>query len=284
MARCGLDVAAATDPGRVRANNEDSFAVDGELGLLVVADGMGGHNSGEVAAGLATQTIRDFARRMRAGGKTTVPEGGDPALSLEARQLEHFVKSANTVIFEKGRAFPKDAGMGTTVVAALADGKKLAVAHVGDSRLYLMRQGRLDQLTEDHSLVGDQVRRGLISAEDASKSSLQNILTRALGAEEDVRVDVADHPLLPGDVVVLASDGLNKMLSDDEIARAIAGQETAEGIASALVRRACEAGGVDNVTVVAAKVPEKASGGAWDRVLSRLLGGPAGTPGGQRHA
>jgi PPM family protein phosphatase len=267
-----LELAGETDPGCVRPNNEDDFAVDEELGLLVVADGMGGHNSGEVASALATKTIREFARKMLGGPRPVVPDGDARGLSARARQLEHFVKSANTVIYEKGRAFPNDAGMGTTVVAALVDGATITVAHVGDSRAYLFRNGRLSALTEDHSLVGDQVRRGLISAADASRSSLQNILTRALGAEKDVDVDVAEHPLLPGDVLLLASDGLMKMVDDEQVARTVAQSSSARGVVESLIAQARAAGGIDNVTIVAARAVE-GGGGQLKGIMSRFFGG-----------
>ena len=266
-----VEVAGATDPGCVRKNNEDNFAVDPDLGLLLVADGMGGHNSGEVASDLAAKTILDFARRMMGGAKSLLPEGGTAGLSPRGRQLEYFVKTANTMIYEKGRAFPKDAGMGTTVVAVLLDGKSLAVAHVGDSRLYLWRRGDLIQLTEDHSLVGEQVKRGQITAEQAARSNLQNILTRALGAEGDVQVDVAEHPLLPGDLVLLATDGLSKMVPDDEVARTIAAEATPKAVVDALIAKARAAGGVDNVTIVAARVPTREDGGVKG-LVSRLFG------------
>jgi protein phosphatase len=266
-----LEVYGATDPGCVRANNEDNFTVDPELGLLVVADGMGGHNSGEVASDIAISTIRDFARRMIGGAKSMLPEGGSPGLTPRGRQLEYFVKTANTMIYEKGRAFPKDAGMGTTVVAALVDAKSLTVAHVGDSRLYLWRRGGLEQLTADHSLVGEQVRRGQISAEQAARSNLQNILTRALGAEGDVQVDVGEHPLLPGDVVLLATDGLSKMVPDDEVAKVIEAEADPQAITDALIEKARAAGGVDNVTVIVARVPARGEGGVKG-LMSRLFG------------
>lgn len=269
----GLEVAGETDPGCVRANNEDNFAIDDELGLLVVADGMGGHNSGEIASEIATTTIRDFARQLLGGDKKKIPEGGDPSLSPTGRQLEYFVKSANTMIYEKGRAYPKDAGMGTTVVAALVEPKSLTVAHVGDSRLYLWRRGELQLLTEDHSLVGEQVRKGVITPEEASRSTLQNILTRALGAEADVKVDVADHPLFKGDVILLASDGLTKMLTDAEIAQTVAEEGGPRRIVDALIRKSRDAGGVDNVTVVAARVPDDGAPGGFQGLVSKLFGG-----------
>ena len=165
-----VELAGMSDPGCVRKNNEDNFAVEPDLGLLVVADGMGGHNSGEVASDIACKTVVEYARKMIGGEKTMVPEGGTPGLTPRGRQLEFFVKTANAMIYEKGRAFPKDAGMGTTVVAAIVDAKSMTVAHVGDSRLYLWRRGELTQLTEDHSLVGEQVKRGQITADEAALS------------------------------------------------------------------------------------------------------------------
>lgn len=266
-----VEIAGATDPGCVRKNNEDNFAVEPDLGLLVVADGMGGHNSGEVASDLAAKTIVDYARKMLGGEKNVVPEGS-PSLTPRGRQLEFFVKSANTMIYEKGRAFPKDAGMGTTVVAAIVDGKSMTIAHVGDSRLYVWRNGTLTQLTEDHSLVGEQVKRGQITADEAARSSLQNILTRALGAEKDVQVDVADHPLLPGDLVLLATDGLSKMVIDADVAAVIAAEKDPQKIVDVLIAKSRAAGGVDNISIVAAKVPEAGGGGGVKGLVSRLFG------------
>ncbi len=266
-----LDIAGRTDPGVVRKNNEDNLAIDEDLGLLVVADGMGGHNAGEVASELATSTILEFAQKMIGGDKIIVPEGGDPALSVRGRQLEYFVKAANTVIFEKGRAGLKDHGMGTTVVVVLADAKSMTVAHVGDSRLYLFRKGALTQITEDHSLVTDQVRQGLISAEEAAKSSLQNVLTRALGTEENVMVDVSEHPLLPGDVLLLVSDGLSKMVTDEAAAQVLRDEPKPAAVVDKLIGMSNAAGGVDNVTVVMARVPEPAKG--FKGLLDKIFGG-----------
>ena len=261
-----VEVAGASDPGCVRKNNEDNFAVEPDLGLLVVADGMGGHNSGEVASDIACKTVVEYARKMKA----LVPEGGTPGLTPRGRQLEFFVKTANSMIYEKGRAFPKDAGMGTTVVAAIVDAKGMTVAHVGDSRLYLWRRGELTQLTEDHSLVGEQVKRGQITADEAARSPQQNILTRALGADKDVQVDVADHPLLPGDLVLLATDGLSKMVIDADVAAVIAESQDPQKIVDVLIARARAAGGVDNIAIVVAKVP--AEGGGVIKLVSRLFG------------
>ncbi|MDE2291111.1 MAG: Stp1/IreP family PP2C-type Ser/Thr phosphatase [Elusimicrobia bacterium] len=268
-----LEIAGKTDPGKVRERNEDSLGLIPELGLAVVADGMGGHNSGEVASSLAVDTILAFARDFLGGGRNAVPEGGDASLSPRARQLTHFIESANTVIFEKSRAFKKDQGMGTTVVAALADEKGLTVAHVGDSRLYVLRGGSIERLTEDHSLVQDQVRHGLITPEQADKSHLQNILTRALGTEEKVKVDVSDHPVLPGDVFMLCSDGLTKMVSEPEMQKVLASTARPLEAVDELIRRANDAGGVDNVTVAVIRPPGSAPESGWRRVVSRFFGG-----------
>lgn len=267
-----LEIVGKTDTGKVRERNEDSLALAPELGLLVVADGMGGHNSGEVASGLAVETVLTFAKDFLGSGRNALPEGADPALSARARQLQHFIQKANTVIFEKSRAFKKDHGMGTTIVAALADDRSLTVAHVGDSRLYLLRNGRLERLTEDHSLVQDQVRHGLITPDQAEKSNLQNILTRALGTEANVKVDTADHPVLPGDVFMLCSDGLTKMVTEDQMAKVLGEDRPASEAVDTLISMANAAGGVDNVTVAVAKAAPAAKSG-WRSVLSRFLGG-----------
>jgi len=267
---CSWDFAGKTDRGRVRANNEDSFLIEEGLGLLIVADGMGGHNSGEVASSLAVSTIRDLLAQRLGEGGAAAPEAGEPGLSPRARELEYCVTSANTLIYEKGRAASNDAGMGTTVVAALADERSVCVAHVGDSRLYRLRDGALTQLTEDHSLVGDQLRRGLITPEAAAHSVLQNILTRALGAEALVKVDVAEHAVLPGDMLLLATDGLSKMVSDEEVARVMTQDPDPHHAAETLVERACAAGGTDNITVICGRLVAGRPRGLW-RQVSRLF-------------
>lgn len=272
MKKPSLEIAGKTDPGCVRENNEDNLAIDEQLGLLVVADGMGGHSGGEVASDLAVTTVKDYARKMIGGDKIQIPSGGTVELSPRGQLLEFCVKTANTMIFEKGRAFPKDHGMGTTIVAALADSSLLTVAHVGDSRLYLLRKGSLLQLTEDHSLVGEQVKRGVITSDEASRSSMQNILTRALGTEENVKVDVSEHPVVPGDVILLASDGLSKMVTEQETAKVIEEEKEVAKAVDRLVAMAREAGGVDNITVVLARVPAPAAKGALGRLVSKLFG------------
>lgn len=266
-----MEIAGKTDPGCVRERNEDSIAWDPEIGLMVVADGMGGHNSGEVASRLAADTIQRLARELVAGGKEILPPEEAPGLSVRGRQLLYCIRNANAVIYEKSQALAKDHGMGTTVVAALADEKSIVVGHVGDSRLYRLRGEELALLTEDHSLVMDQVRHGLLTPEQAERSSLQNILTRALGTEERVQVDVQEFPLLPGDMFLLCSDGLTKMVSENETARILAESPGPAEAADRLVGQARAAGGVDNIAVVVGRLaaPERGLKG----LLSRFLGG-----------
>jgi protein phosphatase len=272
-ASLGFEVAGKTDSGCVRTNNEDSFAIDEKIGLLVVADGMGGHNSGEVASALATQVILECARKMILG-KEPLPAKvqTDAAQSLRAKQLEYMIQEANRTIYEKGQQASKDQGMGTTIVAALIDEKKkvLTVAHVGDSRLYLFRNKQLQALTQDHSLVMDQMRHGIITAEEAQNSDFQNILTRALGSEKEVLVDTTEHPTLEGDVILLCTDGLTKMVPEPDIARILAQEGAPAAACDRLIAAALDAGGADNITAVAARISKGRPHGVRD-FLNRIF-------------
>jgi protein phosphatase len=241
----------------VRRNNEDSLAIEEGLGLLIVADGMGGHKSGEVASAMAVAIIQECARRTSDDEEAQAPEGADGGRlpSPRGRRLERFIKTANAAIYEKGRASIQDAGMGTTVVAVWVDDISLSVAHVGDSRLYLLRQGVLTRLTEDHSLAAQQ-----------------NILTRAVGAEAEVKVDVAEHAVWPGDKILLASDGLTKMVADEEIARVLRDVPAPGRAAAALVERALQAGGIDNVTVLCGAKGSARAPGLWGKARGLFRG------------
>ncbi|GIV91190.1 MAG: protein phosphatase [Chloroflexus sp.] len=225
---------ARTDAGKRRAINQDAYrsAEIGQGTLLVVCDGMGGHLSGEVASTLAAETIL-----------TTFQPNDDPAESLR----QAFVM-ANRRVYEEGRGT-----MGTTAVAAFFYRNMLYVANVGDSRAYLVREGQIRQLTLDHSLIGDQVAAGLLTAEQARQSTIRNIITRAIGHLAHVEVDLFREPLLPGDTIVLSTDGMHGLLSDDEIA-AIASMHPIEVAAQRLVDEANARGGPDNITVVVAHV------------------------------
>lgn len=269
-----LDVFGATDTGCVRANNEDAFAIDEELGLLIVADGMGGHRAGEVASALAVKTVLEVARTV----STPSDAAREPKLSQRARRLEWMVRSANAAVFERSRTSAVEAGMGTTIVAVLVDGRGMSVAHVGDSRLYVYRAGRLVLLTADHSVIGEQLRGGLISPEAAAKSPFQHVLSRALGPESSVKGDVADHALLPGDLLLLCTDGLTKMVNDEDIRHALAAAASPQAIIDRLIQEARSAGGEDNITVIAARVKASQSDGVLARAarswLSKVMDRP----------
>jgi protein phosphatase len=225
---------ARTDTGKRRTINQDAYgsAEVGQGTLLVVCDGMGGHLSGEVASTLAAETIL-----------TTFQPHDDPAEGLR----QAFVM-ANRRVYEEGRGT-----MGTTAVAAFFCRNMLYVANVGDSRAYLVREGQIRQLTLDHSLIGDQVAAGLLTAEQARQSTIRNIITRAIGHLAHVEVDLFREPLLPGDTIVLSTDGMHGLLADDEIA-AIASMHPIEVAVQRLVDEANARGGPDNITVVIAHV------------------------------
>ncbi len=262
-----FDAAGATDPGRVRHNNEDSFFCDAQNGIFIVADGMGGHNSGEIASSLAVDMVKDFLVKKSKSASEKFIGGKSP---VSANDLALAVKAANSLVYKKGQALAQDAGMGTTVVCAWSDVKNLATANVGDSRLYLFRHGVLSCLTEDHSVVQDQVRRGLISAEEASRSNLQNLLTRAIGSGPEVQVDVENHPLFPDDLILLVSDGLTKMLTENEILEILSMNLDPAKMTSLLISKACDAGGIDNVTVVVARVSGRSK--KLPHFISKFLG------------
>ncbi|OGR87742.1 MAG: hypothetical protein A3A86_02620 [Elusimicrobia bacterium RIFCSPLOWO2_01_FULL_60_11] len=248
-----IDIAGRSDVGKKRANNEDGFAVDPEMGLFIVADGMGGHNHGEVASKMAVDTTLNSMKNFILKGQKAILGKVDPKVSERANQMASSVRLANQIIFESARTKPQYSGMGTTIDAVLIHKDRAAVAHVGDSRVYLARDGKLTQITEDHSLVEDQVRQGLLKREEADRSHLKNVLTRALGVDEVTEVDVVEVELRPGDLLIGCTDGLNKMVSDDEILKTVPLMKTPKMIADHLVDMANAAGGVDNVTVVVAQ-------------------------------
>jgi protein phosphatase len=233
-----LRAAAGTNVGRRRRINEDRYAIAPELGLFLVADGMGGHTAGQVASELAAQAA------LRAVGTLQ-----DAAVSL-AEKLRFAVSSANRAIFEAARERPELAGMGTTLVAVLALEGRVALAHVGDSRAYLVRQGRIRQLTDDHSVVGELLRRREISADAAREHPHRHVLTRALGVRPVVEPDLAELSPSAGDVFALCSDGLTAHVRDEEIAEHADPAAVPESAVEALIDLANARGGEDNITVV----------------------------------
>ena len=242
--------AARTDVGLKREHNEDSFLVNEDLGLYVVCDGMGGHAGGETASRLAVQTIERelLSARLREGDPFSV----DAPLEQTplAGALREAIEGACAAVFRTSRANPELAGMGTTCISLLIHGAQALVGHVGDSRAYLVRKGEVHQLSEDHSLVNEQVRAGLLSEEEAKHSRLKNIITRSVGFEEDVLVDVIGVETLPGDLLLLCSDGLSNLLENEEIRDALL-QHPVEEVPQVLIQLGNDRGGDDNLTVIA---------------------------------
>lgn len=233
-----LTAAASSDIGRRRRTNEDRFALAPEIGLFLVADGMGGHTAGQLASELATEAV---LRTLRSPGR----EGA----SLTER-LREAVAAANAAIFSTAQERPELGGMGTTLVTLIAAGDRVGLAHVGDSRAYLVRCGRIRQLTDDHSLVGELLRRREISADAARGHPHRHVLTRALGVRSSVEPNLAELTPAPGDVFVLCTDGLTTHVEDDELAKLVSDGEDLEATCDQLISLANDRGGEDNSTVV----------------------------------
>jgi protein phosphatase len=245
---CGL-----SDVGLTRLHNEDYFEIDPEHRLYVVADGMGGHNHGEVASRIAVKAIQEFVEQT-AENDTTWPFVYDARLQRHSNRLKTAIRMAHDKVLRAIRHDGSLIGMGTTVVGFLLKGRVAAVAHVGDSRAYRLREGRLELLTQDHTWVNEQVVAGYLSAEQARAHPLKNVVTRALGGESEVVVDVREVEVMSGDVYILCSDGLTTMLSDDEIQRRLQDGQPIEEICRGLVRDANTKGGLDNITVVLVQI------------------------------
>ena len=223
--------ASVTDPGRRRRRNEDSYVC--EPPLFAIADGMGGAQAGEVASRLAAAALQEA--------------NGD---ELTEERLVELIQEANRRVFKRASEDAATSGMGTTMTVALVGEKSIVFAHVGDSRAYRVRDGELEQLTDDHSLVGELLRSGRLSAEEAEVHPQRSVITRAVGTEPDVDVDTFTIPALPGDLFLLCSDGLTDMISDREIFSVLEGEDDLDAVARALVAAANAGGGEDNITVV----------------------------------
>jgi protein phosphatase len=249
--------AGLSDVGRKREHNEDSFVVVPEDHLFVVADGMGGHAAGEVASRIAVTAIADFIASTRTDAEITWPYEYDPGISVASNRLKTAIRLANQKIIDTIAQKRELEGMGTTLVSVLLSEGTACVAHVGDSRSYIIREGELAQLTGDHSWVNEQVKLGFLTKEDAVRHPFRNVVTRALGSKEDVQVDLVEKALMPDDVFLLCSDGLNTMVDDPTIFEVVSnsGGDLARA-AQELIDKANERGGEDNVTVVLFKVHE----------------------------
>ncbi len=247
---------AATNVGRKRTHNEDNYLVDQKLSLFVVADGMGGHASGEIASQIAVAEIRSAidSRRDILEAYTRHQTGVTTHDVLGV--LEYAVQTAGVAIYDRGQKEPDKRGMGTTVSAFLLLGERGFIAHVGDSRIYMVREGRTEQLTEDHSLINELIRHGKVTRETLAKSpyaSYKNAVTRALGVYETVQVDTIDLEVLPGDQFLLCSDGLHSYLDEKEISRQLT-EESITAIPGKLIEHANTGGGHDNITAVVLRV------------------------------
>jgi protein phosphatase len=249
-----LDIASHTDPGMVRSHNEDSIASIAEKGLVVLADGMGGYNAGEVASGMATTVITTELRQLL---EDHPPHEVDPQSGHKAamKMLQEQVAKANTSIYQAAQSQPQYAGMGTTLVVALFYDNKMMVAHTGDSRLYRMRGDEFGQVTKDHSLLQEQIDAGMLTKEQAKHSSNKNLVTRALGIDPAVVTEIHEYDTQPGDIYLLCSDGLSDMVSDEDIGMALQALGANLNLAAQqLVQMANDNGGRDNISVILIKI------------------------------
>ncbi|HQR03984.1 MAG: Stp1/IreP family PP2C-type Ser/Thr phosphatase [Proteobacteria bacterium] len=247
-----LEIITRSSPGMVRTNNEDSVLANAPAGFVVLADGMGGYNAGEVASGMATALLGcELEQAFQQAPAWRREEGRSRACAV----LEREVAKANGAIFQAAQSQPQYAGMGTTLVAAVFHDNRLAVAHLGDSRLYRNRGTDFIQVTRDHSLLQEQIDSGLISAEDARHAEHRNLVTRALGVEPEAATEIHEYEVKQGDIYLLCSDGLNDMVDDDDIAMTL--QLLAVNLdlcATQLIQMANDNGGRDNVSVILVKI------------------------------
>ncbi|MDL5030899.1 Stp1/IreP family PP2C-type Ser/Thr phosphatase [Pelomonas sp. APW6] len=251
-----LEFFSATDVGRARDNNEDSVAVDEAAQLAVLADGMGGYNAGEVASQMLTSFIKsELGRWLREGGAAApVPD--------VKRAMDICVDNANRAIFNAANTNPRYAGMGTTLVLSVFRGETLLLGHVGDSRAYRLRGGQLTQLTRDHSLLQEQLDAGLLTPEEAVFSSNKNLVTRAVGVEDTVLLELHEHEVQPGDLFLMCSDGLSDMLDDAALAQLLLRNASLSETTLSLIDAANDMGGKDNIAIVLARAEGRSKAGA----------------------
>ncbi|MSS43864.1 Stp1/IreP family PP2C-type Ser/Thr phosphatase [Anaerosalibacter bizertensis] len=241
-------IGVSTDKGKVRKNNQDSYFVseDTELPLFIVADGMGGHKAGEVASNMAVEIVKDFFIEKKEEFKKNKVD--------ISKFIRSVVEKANTIIYKKSIENDEFHGMGTTITMAYISEDKLYIGHVGDSRAYLLRNNKFIQITEDHSLVAEMVKKGSISEEEAECHPQRNIITRAIGTDEEVITDIIVEDIYKDDILLLCTDGLTNMMNDDEIKEILINKIDLQKNCNSLVKKANRLGGIDNVTVIAIKL------------------------------
>jgi protein phosphatase len=261
--------AGKTDIGVVRKNNEDNFGYDTRAGIYVVCDGMGGQAAGEVASKIAVDTVLDYFRDEQKRGAPEVLGHGFGEVSERANALANAIQLANKAIREASAREATSAGMGSTLVAVRIEDNLFSIAHVGDSRIYLIRGGQIQQLTTDHSLVMEQVRRGMITMEEAEHFEMQNVIVRALGSEDSVEPDLADLSLEENDVLLLCSDGLSRYVKESQMLEAIEKAKSLEAACDTLIEGAKNGGSDDNITCLLVRAVEQTWGG---RLFGRLAG------------
>ena len=249
-----IEIVSQTNPGMVRSHNEDSVAQDAACGLVVLADGMGGYNAGEVASGIAVSVVMtEICQHLQNASPTDRDDAtGD---ELGALLLRDNIRKANASIFQAAQSQPQYAGMGTTIVSGLFYDNRVAVGHVGDSRMYRLRGETLETITRDHSLLQEQIDGGMISIEDARLSKNKNLVTRAVGIDAEVEPEIHVHDVQVGDIYLLCSDGLNDMVEDEDIQATLYAMQSNLPLATEqLIQMANDNGGRDNVSVMLVKV------------------------------
>ena len=264
-------IGTMTDVGKVRAINEDHFSVGENTGLFMVADGLGGRNAGEIASKMAIEIIKSHLNNK----KDLLVAEYNEEFSQDTNRMLSAIRLANSAIFEKGQGNLEQRGMGTTISSVRINGNMMSLAHVGDSRIYRMRGGRLERLTVDHSLVQEQLKRGLITEEEAAESNYKNVITRALGAEETILIDADEEVLFDRDKILLCTDGLTDMVSEEDIVRIIlrCGDDPQKACEQ-LVDSANEKGGIDNITVILLYCEkDEGKAGLLERALLSITGG-----------
>jgi len=263
-----LEMYAATDVGKRRKHNEDCVKIMPSHGIAVLADGMGGYNAGEVASAMAVDMINDELKQKI----LSIPEAvidSKTGFTGESMLVREAIRRANDAIYQSAQTKTECAGMGTTVLVAAFYADRITAAHAGDSRMYCLRENKLSHVTEDHSLIHEQVRRGLVTAADARNSSIKNLVTRALGIEPGADPDIVEDTVIPGDIYLMCSDGLTDVVADEVIQQSMTRHtNNLQKSAAQLIHLANEAGGPDNISVIliSAKAAPKRG------LLSRLLG------------
>jgi len=259
-----IEAAGITDTGLKRSNNEDSYCLRGDLRLYAVADGMGGHSSGEVASRLAIETLAEFIGnpenknvpvQCETCGDVKQAESGIK-IDADENLLVSGIRTANRRIYEEAQEDPRLRGMGTTIVTAYIPENEVILAHVGDSRAYLIREKTINQITEDHSLMNNLIKTGKLSIDEAASFPYRNVILRALGMEDYLKIDVTRFTPSAGDILLLCTDGLTGMLKDSEIRKAVTQSDSLKEAAARLVELALENGGEDNITSVLVKFVE----------------------------